>query len=116
VNVPIQPVALRCNIPMLPFTSPNVLGTTIIKELMFLFFVPYFKYELTLLPIMQKSEGEDSVSFAGRVQKAIADELGVVATQYSFKDALALRRTRMKTDWFGSVYWPSLNKYELKLL
>jgi len=105
--VPIQPVALRCSIPLFPFAHPNVLGTTLIKELLFLFFVPYFKYEITLLPIMEKNIGEDSIQFAARVQKEIAKELGIAATPYSYKDAWALRRTRMKEDWFASVYWPS---------
>lgn len=50
VGRPIQPVALRVTVPWMPMIEPNVLGTTIIKEVLWLFFVPFFEYELTFLP------------------------------------------------------------------
>jgi len=103
----IQPVAIRCSIPLLPMIEPNVLGTTITQELMYLFFVPYFLWELTFLPLQNRYEDETPVEFAARVQKMIANELGIYPTKYSFKDALVLRKKKI-SNFQKSYFYKNL--------
>jgi hypothetical protein len=55
----------------------------------FLFFSDYSQ---------QRFDNETPVEFASRVQHMIAEDLGIYPTNYSFKDALAIRRKRMKAE------------------
>lgn len=96
----IQPVALRVSIPLLPFIEPGILGSSITREFCWLFFVPFMLFDVHYLPICAREQGEDAQSFAQRVQQVTALQLGIQATQYTNKDALALRQDIMKN---GSI-------------
>jgi len=55
----------------------------------------FIRYTVELLPVQSIGESETPVQFAGRVQRLVASRLGIAATSYSFKDALALRQSVM---------------------
>eukprot|EP01114_Cavostelium_apophysatum_P010439 TRINITY_DN2414_c0_g1_i1.p1 TRINITY_DN2414_c0_g1~~TRINITY_DN2414_c0_g1_i1.p1 ORF type:complete len:310 (+),score=46.12 TRINITY_DN2414_c0_g1_i1:164-1093(+) len=107
LGYPIMPVATQISIPWLPMLNPGVLGTSILKELMFMFFVPFYLWELSFLDVQTIGESERPEEFARRTQIAIAAELGISPTEYSFKDALAHRLGRLSLKGYrNSVFFP----------
>jgi len=90
--IPIQPVAMRVRVGGLPLT-PGMLGTSVLKEVAWLFFSPYWVWELHYMKVQVKQADENEIEFALRVQKATAQHLGIVASTYTYKDALRLRRS-----------------------
>jgi hypothetical protein len=89
---PVWPVALRTSVPFLPLEQ-SLLGTSVINEVIWLFMTPYIVFELTLLDALKKSENESDIEFARRTQVITADELCVIATNYTFRDALSYRKS-----------------------
>ncbi len=89
---PVWPVALRTNIPFLPLES-SMLGTSVVNECLWLFSTPFVVFELTLMDPLEKEENESDIEFAKRTQTITANELGIVPTDFSFRDALSYRRS-----------------------
>jgi len=87
---PVHPVALTVDVPILPL-NPGMLGTSVIKEVLWLFFYPCTIWSLTFLSPQKKEVNEDEISFARRTQCITANSLGIFPTNYSYKDALKLR-------------------------
>ena len=92
LGIPVQPVALKVSIPWLPMIEASKLGTSIFAEILWMCFVPFFYFELEFLPIQKQQEKETEIEFAKRVQVMTANALNVTPTEYSFKDALELRK------------------------
>lgn len=92
---PILPVALRAWVPLIP-VEPGVLGTSVLREVLWLFFYPVLVFDVKFLEPQQKRDGESDVEFAKRVQEMTAKELQICATNYSYKDALQLRSRLME--------------------
>lgn len=86
----ITPVAMTAHIPYLPL-EPSVLGTSVVREVAWLFFYPYIIYHLKFLPSQKIRQNENELQFARRVQVVTAEALHIKATDYSFKEALAFR-------------------------
>lgn len=79
----VQPVALMVKRPLL---SVNVPESSWLAELLWTFFVPFTVYQVRwLLPVVRQDE-ESHQEFGSRVQKLLATELGVVATQITKAD------------------------------
>jgi len=87
---PIVPVALKVHIPFLPL-SASMLGTSVLREVLWLFFYPCIIFNLTFMQPQSIQKGETEIQFARRVQCMTANTLGVVATEYTYKHALQLR-------------------------
>jgi len=98
VGKPIHPVALSARVPLLPLL-PTKLGTTLVKEVLLLLFVPCYEYELRFLSQQSIAPGQSPEDFASSVQSLIADELGLVPTSYTYKDALNYRKTLVNTTF-----------------
>src|SRR5690349_16867435 len=50
IGVTIQPVSLQCTVVGLSCALPGVLGSSIVKEFLFMLFTPFYEYELSFLP------------------------------------------------------------------
>lgn len=87
----ILPVTLKVSIPYLPIES-ELLGTSILKETIWLLFSPCYYYEINFLQPQLQKEDEDEIQFARRIQEITANSLGIEATNWSFKDALEFRK------------------------
>jgi 1-acyl-sn-glycerol-3-phosphate acyltransferase len=87
----VLPVAIKVRVPFLPI-EPSLLGTSILREIFWIFFCPCYVFEVEFLEPTGKSEKESDIDFAGRVQKMTADVLGISTTNYSYKDALEYRK------------------------
>ncbi|XP_066998744.1 lipid droplet-regulating VLDL assembly factor AUP1 [Anabrus simplex] len=81
----VQPVVLRVWRPSLLCVAPTALATTSWADVFWFLFSPFTVFTLKYLPAMQ-SNGEDGVQFSERVQKAIAEALGVLPTKYTAGD------------------------------
>jgi hypothetical protein len=92
---PILPVALRAWVPLIP-VEPGVLGTSVLREVLWLFFYPVLVFDVKFLEPQTKRPGEGDVEFAKRVQEMTAKELQICATDYTYKDALQLRSRLME--------------------
>ncbi|KAG9272565.1 lipid droplet-regulating VLDL assembly factor AUP1 [Astyanax mexicanus] len=79
----IQPVALMVKRPLL---SVNVPESSWLAELLWTFFVPFTVYQVRWLLPVTRQDGESHQEFGNRVQKLLATELGVVATQITKAD------------------------------
>lgn len=87
----ILPVAIKVSVPWLPL-DPSLLGTSILKELFYIFACPWYHFELSFLPPVSRGKDQSDIEFAASVQKLTADSLGIDCTQYNYKDALEYRR------------------------
>ncbi|KAJ4460487.1 putative Ancient ubiquitous protein 1 [Paratrimastix pyriformis] len=92
LGMPVQPMALRIRNAFGAWWPGRTSypGDSIIRNFLYFFFVPWHTFEYKLLPPQVIREGETDADFADRVQRLIADELGLVATQYTFRDKIAL--------------------------
>jgi 1-acyl-sn-glycerol-3-phosphate acyltransferase len=90
LGLTVLPVALKVNVLGLPLV-PGKLGSSIFKEIAWMFFSPLYIYDIELLEPTTKTASEDPDQFANRVQHIVAHHMGVVATKYSKKDALQYR-------------------------
>lgn len=79
----IQPVALFVK---RPFLSETVADSSWIAELLWIFFMPFTVYQVRWLPAVSKNAEESHDQFADRVQKILAEELGVVPTSFTAAD------------------------------
>lgn len=92
---PVVPAALSVKVGLFAPLRPGMLGSSILREILWLFFSPYYDYQITLLaPIVQGAENE--MEFALRAQRLTAVSLGVPATAYTKADALTYRRSLLK--------------------
>eukprot|EP01112_Ceratiomyxa_fruticulosa_P023356 TRINITY_DN888_c0_g1_i3.p1 TRINITY_DN888_c0_g1~~TRINITY_DN888_c0_g1_i3.p1 ORF type:complete len:297 (+),score=46.04 TRINITY_DN888_c0_g1_i3:119-1009(+) len=73
---PVHPVALDVRVPILPL-NPGMLGTSVIKEVLWLFFYPCTIWSLTFLPPQTKRADESEIDFARRAQVATANSLNI---------------------------------------
>lgn len=87
---PVVPCAIRAR-PLLPRFAVDILGSTAIRELLWVFFCPWTRFEIVELPSLERAHGEDATAFAERAQRAIAAEIGAVPTAYTKADALQWR-------------------------
>jgi hypothetical protein len=94
LNKPVWPVALRTSIPVLPIES-SLLGTSVMWEVIWLFFTPAVIFELTLMDPLERQDEETDIEFAKRTQLRTADELKIVATDFTFRHALSYRLSLM---------------------
>lgn len=96
LDKPVLPAALSVSVPFAPI-RPGMLGSTIFREILWLFFSPYYLYQVTILPALciGANERDDVSKFASRVQRLTALTLGVPATDYTKSDALNYRRSIM---------------------
>jgi len=92
---PIIPVALKVRVLFLPLEA-SMLGTSLLKEVMWLFFYPFILFNLEFLSPQYLEREETDVQFAKRVQVITAKKLSIVPTNYSYKDALNLRMSIFK--------------------
>lgn len=110
---PIVPVALRARIPFGLALVPSMLGSSLAREVAYLLFYPCIVWQLDFLPTMQRAPGETEAAFARRVQQSVAAALGIAATSYSDKDALALRRAIMDSPHLrGELHAGSTHAHE----
>lgn len=79
----IQPVALFVK---RPFLSESVADSSWIAELLWIFFMPFTVYQVRWLQSVSKNAGESFDQFAERVQKMLAEDLGVVPTSFTAAD------------------------------
>ncbi|XP_069779593.1 lipid droplet-regulating VLDL assembly factor AUP1 [Narcine bancroftii] len=92
VDNTIQPVVLTVK---RPFIAVNVVDSSWVTEMLWMFFIPFTIYQVRWLPSMSQSEGESEDEFAVRVQEHLAVELGVVSTPHTKSDKLEYLK-RMK--------------------
>jgi len=97
LDLPVVPVSLRVHIPFLPL-SISVLGTQLWKEVLWFLFYPCAIWDLHFLSVQKINPSENAEQFARRVQVLIASDLGVCATSYFNKEALAFRKTLLGPD------------------
>jgi len=91
----IQPIAIRSYSPFFKLpVNIDCLRDSFLTNLITLMFVPLTIYEYTVLPRQSIHPGESPESFAWRVQNIIANELGVPAVRYTYKD-----KNRLRSDW-----------------
>lgn len=88
----ILPVTLKVSVPYLPIQC-ELLGTSILKETLWLLFSPCYYFEINFLTPQCQKEGEEDLQFSRRIQEMTALSLGIEATNWSFKDALEFRKT-----------------------
>jgi 1-acyl-sn-glycerol-3-phosphate acyltransferase len=103
VGLPIVPLALKVHVPLLPVV-PGMLGSTILKEIFWLFFVPCYVYDITVLPSQSALNNEDAVDFARRVQQLTADTLKIPATSWSKKEVLHYRKLLMHSTNYTNAH------------
>lgn len=53
--IPVQPAALRVTVPFLPLV-PSKLGTSVLAEVMWLFFCPCWHYHIQYLPVQVRHQ------------------------------------------------------------
>lgn len=107
LGIPVLPVTLRARVLLLPLLQPGMLGSSVLRELLWLFFVPGTLYTVHFLPEVSRAgdagdrSGEGSgegdaeaaaAAAAARAQAAAGAALGIPCTAYTKHDALALRR------------------------
>lgn len=91
----VLPAALKVRVGLfLPF-RPGMLGSSIFREILWLFFCPFYDYHITILPAVRQGS-ENGMEFAQRTQRLTALTLGVPATTYTKSDALTYRRSLLK--------------------
>lgn len=94
LKLPVVPIALSVRVPFAPI-RPGMLGSSIFREILWMFFSPYYEYHVRVLPALEH-EGEGEIDFALRTQRVTAAALGVPATSYSKSDALTYRRSLLQ--------------------
>ncbi|XP_072112859.1 lipid droplet-regulating VLDL assembly factor AUP1 isoform X2 [Mobula birostris] len=92
VDSTIQPVVLTVK---RPFIAVNVVDSSWVAELLWMFFSPFTIYQVRWLPRMSQMEDETEEEFAVRVQEHLAMELGIVSTPHTKSDKLEYLK-RMK--------------------
>jgi 1-acyl-sn-glycerol-3-phosphate acyltransferase len=95
MKLPVLPTAISVSVPFHVPIRPGMLGSTIFREVMWLFFSPYYTYHIRILPAIEH-DGDDETQFAARAQRITAAALGVPPTDWSKNDALVYRRSLMK--------------------
>ncbi|XP_078080521.1 lipid droplet-regulating VLDL assembly factor AUP1 isoform X2 [Mustelus asterias] len=88
----VQPLALTVK---RPFVSVNVVESSWVTELLWMFFIPFTVYQVRWLSSMSQMDEESEEEFAVRVQEHLAVELSVVSTQHTKSDKLEYLK-RMK--------------------
>jgi len=88
---PIQPVSISASVPLRLPLNLSILGTSVFKETCWFFFFPYTTFRFNFLPVQFQKEHETDIEFARRVQELTADDLGIEATNFTYRDALKLR-------------------------
>ncbi|MET4580335.1 hypothetical protein [Ottowia thiooxydans] len=88
---PVIPQAMRLTTSFGVIAHPFLSGG--LYTLLRLLMLPYVKFDIALLPAMQQQEEESPQDFADRVQKAVADDLGIPATQFTVADKHVYRRS-----------------------
>ena len=83
VDARVLPLAIR-RTSFLPI-NVDTATTTFAWNLFFMFFQPYTRYSILVLPVMERAQGESPSDFAKSVQQITADALGVVATDHAKK-------------------------------
>jgi hypothetical protein len=101
---PVQPVALRMESPLMSCLRRDVLRDSFLSNFFICVFVPITVWDATFLPVMEMNDedratDDPAAAFAGRVQQAIATELSVPATDFSYADKNALR-ANWNPGWF----------------
>jgi ancient ubiquitous protein 1 len=86
----VVPVAIRC-VPALPINMHPILAHHAFNYVWPLM-LPWVKFQVDMLPPMERHEAEPSQAFADRVQAAIAAHLGIPATVLSKDDKAEYRR------------------------
>ncbi|XP_067884802.1 lipid droplet-regulating VLDL assembly factor AUP1 isoform X3 [Heterodontus francisci] len=92
IDSTVQPVVLSVK---RPFVSVNVVESSWVTELLWMFFIPFTVYQVRWLPSMSQMDEESEEEFAVRVQEHLATELGVVSTQHTKSDKVEYLK-RMK--------------------
>ncbi|XP_041049053.1 lipid droplet-regulating VLDL assembly factor AUP1 isoform X1 [Carcharodon carcharias] len=88
----VQPLVLTVR---RPFVSVNVVESSWVIELLWMFFIPFTVYQVRWLPSLSQMDEESEEEFAVRVQEHLATELGVVSTQHTKSDKVEYLK-RMK--------------------
>ena len=88
-GVPVVPLAIRLTTSLGLVAHPFLSGG--LATLSRLLMAPRLRFELTYLPALSRVEGEDGQAFADRVQRAIADHLGIPATTHTVEAKRAYR-------------------------
>jgi len=89
LGLPVQPIAVRIKSPW-P-CNVDYLSSKWIYNLLYTFFMPFHLYEVSWLAPMSQAPDETPEQFAKRVQVAVAKELGIVPTDYTYEDKVRLR-------------------------
>ncbi|XP_043549500.1 lipid droplet-regulating VLDL assembly factor AUP1 isoform X1 [Chiloscyllium plagiosum] len=92
IDSTVQPLVLTVK---RPFVSVNVVESSWVTELLWMFFIPFTVYQVRWLPSMSQMDEESVEDFAVRVQEHLATELGVVSTQHTKSDKVEYLK-RMK--------------------
>lgn len=88
-GLPIVPLAMRLKAPFGIRADPVTSSKA--SNFLRLLGMPSLRFELDYLPRMTRQPGEAPADFAKRVQSAIADRLGIPATDWSPEDKRAFR-------------------------
>ncbi|XP_048452275.1 lipid droplet-regulating VLDL assembly factor AUP1 isoform X9 [Rhincodon typus] len=88
----VQPLVLTVK---RPFVSVNVVESSWVTELLWMFFIPFTVYQVRWLPSMSQMDEESEEDFTVRVQEHLATELGVLSTQHTKSDKVEYLK-RMK--------------------
>jgi 1-acyl-sn-glycerol-3-phosphate acyltransferase len=88
---PILVCSLKSRVPFLPIRTGK-LGTSVFQEMLWLFYSPMYIFDLEFIQVVENLIDENEYDFSKRVQNITSNHLSIVSTNYSFKDALELRK------------------------
>ncbi|CAI9417766.1 hypothetical protein ANOBCDAF_04063 [Pleomorphomonas sp. T1.2MG-36] len=94
-GVPVVPLAIRLTTSLGLVAHPFMSGG--LATLSRLLMAPRLRFELTYLPALSPVEGEDGQAFADRVQRAVADHLGIPTTTHTVEAKRAYRERLRQT-------------------
>lgn len=88
----LQPVVLTITRPSFVDINLSVLGSKLISEIFWFFFVPYTKFEYQLLKVIKRSEDESNETLMSRVEVAISQELNISTSNITKNDKEEYRK------------------------
>lgn len=82
----VQPVVLRIWRPYVAQVAVTAVATNYWADIFWFLFSPCTVFNVKYLPAMEREESETDTQFSLRVQKAMADALGIKATKHTYSD------------------------------
>eukprot|EP00873_Tetraselmis_striata_P015839 jgi/Tetstr1/436103/TSEL_024951.t1 len=82
-DLPVVPMALRVRVPL--GVSTHTLTSSFAANLFWFSFAPWISFTCTVLPPMRMEAGESPGRFAQRLEKAVAEELGVPVAELTIQ-------------------------------